>query len=259
MKLRAKTLGKISGRIASAASGSALRRAVAQAGLPRGVVEIDFSSASSGNFINAGTGGGTMDANGSPTYNVAFPSTVGGTGVQFGTIASDYFEMSASSIGDATAGISVAGFVTFSSSTITAANSNLVCKRNTSTGAGVELRLGSDGKPHLTFEDDGGTTQSLLGSVDCCDGNDNWVGFLVDFTGGNAYKWHNTEAEDTAAINGAIDNVASSVAIRIGRGSNRDAFGATNGIIRHLLWWTGADAEACTEAKFTSLFAALGG
>lgn len=240
-----------------AASVHALLAAITTAGLGTPIVAVDFSEEASGSFTNHGSEGGTFAPGGSPTYEQAFPSPIGGNGVLFGTAASDYFEASSASIGD-TATDDLAVFLVCSGSTNTGTD-QFVSKRDAGPGPGWEIRTSSNTITAASVEDDDNDSASAISNnaSGVFTGAARYVAMRLDVSGDSIYCWDDaSSSEVSAAISGTNTTFTSAGAMRVGKGL-RNGFGEGGGKARYLVIWKGANATAATRTLMGALFTEL--
>ena len=218
------------------------------------VIALDATLLASGDFTNLGTAGGTFADAGSPTYANAFAAPVAGNAVGFGTVASDAFVASNTTMGDA--GTSqVAVFCIFSADSEDIAGS-IVSKRDTASGAGWLLRTNAADTISFVIEDSIGTAVTAAPTGDICTGAAVYAaGRYIPGLSGTVAAWHSASAGETSAAAVSLLTAASAEATTLGKSASNSSFGQTTGKIRAVLVWVGAGAESVTRTNTDALWA----
>lgn len=227
---------------------SALDLALISAGLTTGLVlAIDFGSKGGGNFPNGESAGGSMDASGSPSYLQTCGAL--GQGVSFPTVGTDAFVASSAGLVDPGSG-TWSIFVTFAVGASPGV-SNIVGKRDTSTGSGMEIRIADSGTVSAVIENDS-STQSLINLADAnhLDSSEHFAGINIDRTANIFYASTDLVAEDSrTSLTGSYVSVNP---LTIGFGVRNAMAG---GVIKHLVVWT----ANVRRTDMQTLFGLLGG
>lgn len=234
---------------------SAIQQALIDAGMSSDmVVFVDFGEVASGSFTNYGSGGGTMSAVGSPTYNVTFPAPVGGKCVQFPVVGADGFILSSTSVGNVGASTPMACMAIFKADS-ESNTGTLIDKRDVTTTNGYFLRINATDIFSGGVRDGALTTANPSGDV--ADAVASYGAMRYD-AGSGVYGWHDGSASETFTSKGTANDMSASAAVSVGFGSvpaGRTAFGTGTGLLRAIAIWVGAGALSVTKSNMDTFWA----
>jgi hypothetical protein len=237
-----------------------LLAALATAGLPVPELACYFGyDLASGSAPNRGSGGGSMAAVGTPTYQSAFPAPIGGYGVLFDAIAADGFAASDTGLGDVGVGEGLAVFAVIAGPSESAVTS-IVNKRATTSSIGWELRVNANDTISAVVDDDVLTAVVVNAAGDVMDNAASYVAMrYIPGASGTLACWHDDSAGDNAAAAVDFGTLTNATALAAGFSPSRSAFGETGGLMHSLCVWVGADAALLTKAAADALWSAMGG